>query len=218
MQDDQPRFFQALKRKPLMATLGGLVEADALAIGQVLQEAGWALIEVPLNSPQPYTSIEHLAQAFPQMVVGAGMVMSMGEVRNVRAAGGAMVVSPHMDVGVIRAARDLGLICLAGVATPTEAVTALLAGATALQIFPVEMVPPATLRALHAMLPPEALLLPAGGVTLETLGDYVAAGANGFAVGAALYRPGDSAAAVAIAADVFATALETALEAASARR
>lgn len=213
MRDQQDRFLQALHTTPLVATLHGLVVADALAIGQALKKAGWCLIEVPLTAPQPYTSIERLATTFPDMVVGAGMVMSMADVRNVRAAGGAMVVLPHMDAGVIRTARDLGMACLPGVATPTEAVTALLAGASALQIFPVEMVPPATLRALHAMLPSSALLLPAGGVTLETMADYLAAGANGFVVSAALYRPGDSAGAVAVAAGVFATALETAASA-----
>ena len=209
MRDHQDRFHQALKTLPLLATLRGLVAADALAIGHALKQAGWGLIEVPLASPQALSSIERLATSLPEVVVGAGMVMNVAEVRNARAAGAAMVVSPHVDAFVIRAARDAGLACVAGIATPTEAFAALAAGVTALALFPAEMVPPAALKALRALLP-LAVLLPAGGVTLETMGDYFNAGASGFAIGAALYRPGDGAATVAVAAAVFATALDAA--------
>ena len=215
MRDHQERFNLALGALPLLASLRGMPVADAVPIGHVLKRAGWALLAVPLNSPQPLVSIERLATAFPEHVVGAGMCMSMADVRNVRVAGGALVATPHVDAGIIRTARDLGLVCLPGVATPTEAYTALGAGASALQLVPAALITPAAMRAFRALLPASVPLLVAGGITLEMMGDYLAAGASGFAIGAALYRPGDGAAAVAVAAGVFATALEAT---ASARR
>ena len=208
VRDHQERFDQALKALPLLASLRGLPVAEAVPIGHVLKKAGWAMLEVPLNSPQPLVSIGKLATAYPELVVGAGMCMSMADVRNVRAAGGALVATPHVDAGIIRTARDLGLACLPGVATPTEAYTALGAGASALQLYPAALITPAAVRAFRALLPASVPLLVAGGVTLEVMGDYLAAGATGFAICAALYRPGDSPAAVAVAAGVFATALE----------
>lgn len=208
MRDHQDRLLQSLKSLPLLASLRGLTLAEVVPIGHVLKRAGWSLVEVPLNSPQPLASIEKMATAFPEHMVGAGMVMSMADVRNARAAGAALVVSPHADAGIIRTARDLGLACLSGVATPTEAYHALGAGASALQLFPAELITPAAVRAFRALLGATVPLLVGGGVTLEVMADYLAAGASGFAIGAALYRPGDSAAAVAVAAGVFATSLE----------
>ena len=212
MRDHQDRLLQNLKTLPLLASLRGLTLAEVVPIGHALKIAGWSLVDVPLNSPQPLASIERMATAFPDHMVGAGMVMSMADVRNVRAAGAALVVSPHVDAGIIRTARDLGLACLPGVATPTEAYTALGAGASALLLVPAELITPAVVRAFRALLPPLVPLLVGGGVTLEVMGDYLSAGASGFAIGAALYRPGDSAAAVAVAAGVFATSLEAASE------
>jgi 2-dehydro-3-deoxyphosphogalactonate aldolase len=208
MRDHHERFTQALSAMPLLASLRGLPLADAVPMAHVLKKAGWGLIDVGLNSPQAMASIEKMATAYPDMVIGAGMVMSMGDVRNVRAAGGALVVSPHVDAGVIRTARDLGLACLPGVATPTEAYTALGAGASVLQLYPAAIITPAAVKAFRALLPVAVPLLVGGGVTLEAMADYVDAGVSGFVVGTALYRPGDSAAAVAAAAGVFVATLE----------
>jgi 2-dehydro-3-deoxyphosphogalactonate aldolase len=208
VRDHQERFQLALTTLPLLASLRGLVAADAVPIVHVLKKAGWGIVEVPLNAPQALASIEKLAKFFPDTLVGAGWVMSLADVRNLRAAGGALVASPHMDLSVIRSARDLGLACLPGVATPTEAYAALGAGALALQLVPAALITPSVVKAFRALLPPSIPLLVAGGVTLELVGDYREAGASGFAIGAALYRPGDTPAAVAVAAGVFAAALD----------
>lgn len=208
MRDHQERFKQALKALPLLASLRGLLPADAVPIVHVLRKAGWGIVEVPLNEPQAMASIERLAKNYPDQLIGAGWVMSMADVRNVRAAGGTLVACPHVDVGIIRSARDLGLACLPGVATPTEAYTALGAGAMALQLVPAALITPGVVRAFRTLLPLSIPLLVGGGVTLELVGDYLSAGASGFAIGSALYRPGDTASAVAVAAGVFAAALE----------
>jgi 2-dehydro-3-deoxyphosphogalactonate aldolase len=208
MRDHTDRFNQAFKALPLVASLRGLVAQDAVAIGQALGSEGWRLVDVAMSSAQASASIERLVKTFPELVVGAGEVMSMADVRAARMAGVSFVASPHTDAGVIRTARDLGLACVAGVATMTEAFTALAAGATALQLYPAEMMSAAAVKAFRSLLPPSLPLLVGGGVSLESVGDYVTAGASGFAVGAALYRPGDSAGAVTVAAGVFATALE----------
>jgi 2-dehydro-3-deoxyphosphogalactonate aldolase len=180
----------ALTACPLVAILRGLQPAEAPAIGQALVDAGWKLIEVPLNSPEPLKSIAVLADAHPDAVVGAGTVLAPQQVRDVHAAGGRMVVSPNFNAGVVHEAARLGMICLPGVLTATEAFAALDAGATGLKLFPAEMIPPAAVKALRAVLPREALLLPVGGITTANMAAYRAAGANGFGIGSALYTPG----------------------------
>ena len=184
------KFAHALDTLPLVAILRGLPAQDALPVGAALTGAGWSLIEVPLNSPQPLQSIEALASAFPQTLVGAGTVLSPGDVRDVHAAGGRMVIAPNFNEDVVREAVQLGLVCLPGVLTPTEAFAALDAGATGLKLFPSEMITPPVVRALRAVLSADAVLLPVGGITLGNMRAYRAAGANGFGIGSALYLPG----------------------------
>lgn len=196
----------ALQRLPLVAILRGLTPDESEPVGTALVEAGWLLIEVPLNSPRPLDSIARLARAFPQAVVGAGTVRTVDEVRAVQAAGGRLIVSPHADPAVVREAVRLGLLSVPGVATPTEAFAALDAGATALKLFPAEMIPPAAVKALCAVLPPSTPLLPVGGIGPDTMAAYRAAGASGFGIGSALYRPGRAAHEVAVAAREFARA------------
>jgi 2-dehydro-3-deoxyphosphogalactonate aldolase len=198
--------FAALDPLPLVAILRGLTPAEAPAIGAALYEAGFRVLEVPLNSPQPLRSIEALAKAFPDAVIGAGTVRTADEVRMIHDAGGRVIVSPHFDPEVVAAAVELRIASLPGIATPSEAFAALAAGASGLKLFPAEMIPPAAVKAMRAVLPPEVLLLPVGGITPVTMAAYRAAGANGFGIGSALYSPGKDAAAVAASARAFADA------------
>ena len=183
------KFNEALKLLPLVAILRSLTPPEAVPIGQALVNAGWLLIEVPLNSPQPLDSIAAMASAFPQALIGAGTVLTPSDVRNVHAAGGQLIISPNFNPAVVAEAVRLGLICLPGIVTATEAFAALEAGATGLKIFPAEMASPAVVKALRAVLPTDAVLLPVGGITLENMPTYVKAGANGFGIGSALYKP-----------------------------
>ena len=180
---------QAVATLPLVAILRGLRPEEAGPVGDVLVGAGWRLLEVPLNSPEPLTSIATLARRFPDAIVGAGTVRSADEVRAIHAAGGRMIVSPHFDARVVQAAVALGMVCLPGVMTPSEAFAALDAGATGLKLFPAEMIPPAAVKALRAVLPSQVLLLPVGGIGKGNMADYRAAGADGFGIGSALYKP-----------------------------
>ena len=200
------KFTAAATTLPLVAILRGLPPADAVAVGQALLAHGLSLIEVPLNSPQPLTSIAALAAALPDALVGAGTVLTPRQVREVHAAGGQLIVSPNFNAEVMAEALRLGLICLPGVMTPTEAFAALAAGADGLKLFPAEMASPAIVKALRAVLPADALLLPVGGITPDTMGAYRAAGANGFGLGSALYRPGMAATEVARHAAAFVSA------------
>lgn len=178
---------------PLIAILRGLRSNDALAVANVLVGSGFHILEVPLNSPDPLASIALLAGALGERaLVGAGTVMTPADVEAVAAAGGKLVVMPHSDGAVIRAARASGLLCAPGVATPTEAFAALAAGADALKLFPAETLGPATASAWRTVLPRNAQLLPVGGITPENMQAWTAAGANGFGIGSALYTPGRS--------------------------
>ena len=180
-----------------MAILRGLRPEEALPVGQALVSTGWTLIEVPLNSPQPMDSVAALASALPQALVGAGTVLTPEQVRNVHAAGGQLIVSPNFNPAVVREAVRLGLVCLPGVMTASEAFAALEAGAAGLKIFPAEMITPAVVKALRAVLPPGTVVIPVGGITPDNMRPYLAAGADGFGIGSALYKPGMSAAEVA---------------------
>ena len=176
---------------PLVAILRGITPAEAADVGDVLVEAGFRILEVPLNSPDPLRSIGIMQERFGhRALVGAGTVLSPARVDEVAAAGGKIIVMPHADVAVIRAAKAAGLYCLPGVSTPTEAFAALDAGADALKIFPAELVGPRVLKAWRAVLPKDLALMPVGGIEPGNMAAYVAAGANGFGIGGALYAPG----------------------------
>ncbi|MFN5350274.1 MAG: 2-dehydro-3-deoxy-6-phosphogalactonate aldolase [Polaromonas sp.] len=190
MTDLHQKFNTALSLMPLIAILRGLTPAEALPIGQALVSTGWTLVEVPLNSPQPLDSLAALVAAFPQAMVGAGTVLTPNDVRNVHAAGGQLIISPHFNPAVVREAVRLGLVCLPGVMTATEAFAALNAGAAGLKIFPAEMATPSVIKALRAVLPASTVVLPVGGITPESMAAYLDAGANGFGIGSALYKPG----------------------------
>ena len=197
------KFSQALATLPLVAILRGLTPAEAVPVGQALVSTGWTLIEIPLNSPQPLDSIAAMANAYPQALIGAGTVLTPEDVRNVQAAGGQLIVSPNFNPAVVREAARLGMVCLPGVITPSEAFGALEAGATGLKLFPAEMISPAVVKALRAVLPKQVPVMPVGGVTPDNMGAYLAAGANGFGIGSALYKPGMTAAQVADSAKNF---------------
>lgn len=183
----------AMAALPLVAILRGLEPADAVAVGAALVEAGFRIIEVPLNSPEPFTSIAHLAERYGERcVVGAGTVLDPAAVAALADAGGDLVVMPHGDPVVIAAAKAMGLACVPGVATPTEAFAALAAGADALKLFPAEILPPAAVKAMLAVLPKGTSLLPVGGIEPTSMAAYVAAGAKGFGLGSALFKPGMS--------------------------
>ncbi len=183
----------AMAALPLVAILRGLVPAEAEAVGEALVAAGFRIIEVPLNSPEPFRSIETLARRFgDSCLIGAGTVLDATAVARLEAAGGELVVMPHGDPSVIKAAKAMGLACVPGVATPTEAFAALAAGADALKLFPGEILPPAAVKAMLAVLPRGTSLLPVGGIEPQTMAPYVAAGASGFGLGSALFKPGMS--------------------------
>jgi len=188
---------------PLIAILRGLTPQEAPAIGQVLATSGFAIIEVPLNSPEPLHSIAALTQQFPQTLIGAGTVLNVQQVKEVHAAGGRLVVAPNFNPAVVAQALALDMVVLPGVATPSEAFAALDAGAHGLKLFPAEMISPATVKALRAVLPPSAALMPVGGITPDNMAAYRAAGASGFGLGSALYAPGRSAHAVQLQAQAF---------------
>lgn len=201
---------QAMAQMPLIAILRGLTPAEAPAVGQALVDSGFALIEVPLNSPDPLHSIAALAQQQPQALIGAGTVLNAQQVKDVHAAGGRLIVSPHFNPAVVAQALALGMVALPGVATPSEAFAALDAGAHGLKLFPAEMISPATVKALRAVLPKEVGLMPVGGITPDNMAPYLAAGANGFGLGSALFAPGRSAAQVAAQATAFVQAFRQA--------
>jgi 2-dehydro-3-deoxyphosphogalactonate aldolase len=182
---------QRLATLPLIAILRGVRPNEVLAVGAALIEVGFAVIEVPLNSPQPFESIARLAkQHGGQALIGAGTVLDPADVARVADAGGRLIVMPHGDPAVIAAAKRLELIAAPGVATPTEAFAALAAGADALKLFPAEALPPAVVKAWRAVLPKAVQLLPVGGITPAHMAPYLAAGANGFGLGSALYKAG----------------------------
>ena len=185
------RFAAAQSALPLVAILRGIKPQEAVDIGVALVEAGFRLIEVPLNSPDPFTSIAALRQALPdEVLVGAGTVLELTQIGQLCECGGELVIMPHADLALIRAAKAAGLLCVPGIVSPTEAFAALAAGADALKIFPAELVTPAILKAMRAVLPKGIGLLPVGGIKPESLKPYVDAGATGFGLGSALYKPG----------------------------
>jgi 2-dehydro-3-deoxyphosphogalactonate aldolase len=199
-----PEFIAAFARCPLVAILRGIAPGEVEAVGEALAEAGFTLIEVPLYSPQPLESIARLARRLEgRAVVGAGTVLDAGEVAAVAQAGGRLIVSPNTDASVIAATVEAGLASLPGYFTPSEALAAIRAGAHALKLFPAEAASPAVLRAQSAILPPEVPKLAVGGIVPESMAGWIAAGAQGFGLGSALYRPGMEADEVRRSADAF---------------
>lgn len=200
---------EALKKCSLIAILRGVRPDEVQAIGQAIYNAGFRIIEVPLNSPEPLESIRLLRGSLPaDCVVGAGTVMSPAQVQQVADAGGQLIVMPHSDPAVIRAATDAGLASAPGVATVTEAFAALAAGADILKMFPAEQLGPAVVKAWRAVVPNNIMLTPVGGITPDNLKVFLQAGASAFGLGSALYKPGMSAQQVGANAKAFIDALQ----------
>ncbi len=176
---------------PLIAILRGITPDEAVPVAEILYEAGFRIIEVPLNSPQPFDSIAAVATRFGrEALIGAGTVLEIQDVTRVRDAGGQLIVMPHGDTDVISEAKRLDMICAPGIATPTEGFAALAAGADGLKLFPAEMLTSSVLKALRAVFPKDTMMIPVGGITAENMADFWHAGANAFGLGSALYRPG----------------------------
>ena len=201
-------FDAAFARCPLVAILRGVRPDEVEAMGDALVAAGFTLIEVPMNSPDPLDSVARLARRFEgRAVIGAGTVLRVEGVEAVAAAGGTMVISPNANPAVIAASAERGLVSLPGIATPTEAFVALAAGATALKLFPAEAAAPPVVKAMLAVLPKGTRLLPVGGITADGMTPWLAAGAAGFGLGSALYKPGSSVGDVARNARAFVDAI-----------
>ncbi len=185
----------ALKQCPIAAILRGVTPHEIDAIGDALIHAGVTIIEVPLNSPNPFESIARLAARHgARALIGAGTVLEVGDVACVKEAGGRLIVAPNFDAGVVRAAKSAGLATLPGVMTPSEGFAALNAGADGLKLFPAEIIPPAVFKAWRAVFAPDTLLLAVGGVGVDNIAAYRDAGASGYGIGSALYKPGRPAA------------------------
>ena len=200
-------FDAAFARCPLIAILRGVKPDEVEAIGDELVAAGFTLIEVPMNSPDPLESVSRLAKRFAgRAVIGAGTVLRVEQVQQVADAGGTMIISPNANLDVIRASAAAGLVSLPGIMTPSEAFAALDAGATALKLFPAEAASPTVLKAMRAVLT-EARILPVGGVSPDTMAPWIAAGAPGFGLGSALYKVGMTAEQVGANARAFVAAL-----------
>ena len=184
-------FFSAIEKHPLIAILRGIKPTEVVDVAEILIEKGFKIIEIPLNSPDPIRSIELLTHYFENhAIIGAGTVLDETSIRSIAEAGAKLVVMPNGNGIVVKAAKDRGLIAIPGIATPSEAFAMLEAGADALKLFPAEGIPPSVLKAMKAVLPSTVPILPVGGITPEKMNDYLKAGAIGFGLGSALYKPG----------------------------
>lgn len=202
-------------RRDLVAILRGIAPDEVEAVAGALVEAGFEAIEVPLNSPEPFASIERLARGFGrEVLVGAGTVLDPEDVDRLRDAGGRLMVSPNIDEAVLRQAVALGLVTLPGVFTATEALAALRLGASALKVFPASALGPGGLAAIRAVLPEGTVLGAVGGVSEADFAAYAAAGVRCFGLGSSLYKPGDPAVAVAAKARAVVAAYDAVFEAA----
>jgi 2-dehydro-3-deoxyphosphogalactonate aldolase len=198
-------------RCPIVAVLRGLRPGESEAIVEALDVSGIVIAEVPMNSPDALGSIRRLHARFgDRMLIGAGTVMRTTQVDEVARAGGTLIVSPHADPTIVRAARDAGLYAIPGFFTPTEAFAMLDAGAHALKMFPAEAASPRVLKALRAVLPADAQVVAVGGIDALNLEPWFAAGANAVGTGSSLYRPGDDAATVAVRAAAMVAAVAAA--------
>lgn len=187
------RFDEALGAMPIVAILRGLKPEEAIDIGSALIEGGIRIIEVPLNSPAPFDSIERLANRFgEEAVIGAGTVLSVEDVSRLQSCGAQIAVAPNTDQEIIGAALRCSILPLPGIFTPTEAFAAIRAGAKHLKLFPAEIAGPAGLKAMMAVMPEDISVLAVGGVSTDNIGDWSRAGAHGYGIGSSIYRPGDS--------------------------
>jgi 2-dehydro-3-deoxyphosphogalactonate aldolase len=197
-----------LARCPLIAILRGVRPDEVEAIAGVLEARGIVIVEVPLNSPRPMDSIARLASGFGErLLIGAGTVTTPEQVDEIASAGGRLIVTPHADAAVVRAAKQHGMLAVPGFFTPAEAFAMLAAGADGLKLFPAEGASPAMLRGLRAVLPQGTGVLPVGGIDAGNMAAWRQAGAAGFGIGSAIYKPGDSAATVAAKADALMAAV-----------
>lgn len=202
------RFDAAFAASPLVAILRGVRPEEVEAIGAALIAAGIRIIEVPLNSPEPFDSIARLVRCFGhEALIGAGTVMQPGEIGELVRLKATLAISPHADPDLIRAARTVGLISMPGILSPTEAFAAIRAGANALKLFPMEMIGAAGVKAMRAVLPRELRLIAVGGVGPANLAQLRAAGCDGFGLGSSLFKPGMSVEAVGRAAVAAVAAL-----------
>jgi len=203
---------QYLSQSPYVAILRGVTPDEIIPVSTALVEAGFRIIEVPLNSPEPLESIQRLSKKFGSTcLIGAGTVTSVEAAHAVHAAGARVVVMPHGDTAVIRAAKALDMVCTPGIITPTEGFAALAAGADALKLFPADLITPDVLRALRSVFPKDTMFLPVGGITPDNVAPYIAAGAVGFGLGSGLYKPGRSAKEVGVLARAYAAAWDSAV-------
>ncbi len=209
MKDANILWEACIKQMPLIAILRGVKPDEVLAVGQFLVDAGFTSIEVPLNSPRPFQSIELLMREFgDSVIIGAGTVLTVDDVNQTFDTGAKLIIAPNFNDNVARAAQQGGGIYCPGVATPTEAFNALDAGASALKLFPAELVSPVVVKAMRAVLPANTSLFPVGGISPSNMTTYLEAGATGFGIGSALYKPGKSVDAIGTAAQAFVGALK----------
>lgn len=201
---------QTLDALPLIAILRGLEPDEAVAVGEAIVAAGFVCLEVPLNSPRPLESIRRLRDALDgRALVGAGTVLSIDAAKAVADAGGQLIISPNTNIAVIGVAKTLGLLSIPGFFTPSEALTALDAGADALKLFPAEVAGTPGLKAVRAVLPTEARVYAVGGVDPSSVATWRAAGASGFGIGSAIFKPGTTVESVGANAAAFVDALTT---------
>ncbi len=198
------KFKQYLQSFPFIAITRGVKPADALSTCTILYEAGFRVIEATLNSPEPYKSIKCMAEAFgKRALIGAGTVVDVDQVERVMDVGGEVIISPHCDVKIIEMTKKCGLISIPGVATPTEVMMAIRAGADALKLFPAEIIGLAGLKAIKAVIPEGTLLIPVGGIDENNYSSYLLAGAKACGLGSSLYRAGMSADKLKLRAEIF---------------
>lgn len=202
-----------LTRCPLVAILRGVQPAEVESICSALERAGVSIVEVPFNSPNPLESISILSRTFgDRMLIGAGTLTTVAQVDQVAAAGGQLIVTPHANTAIVRAAKQSGLFACPGFFNPTEAFALLEAGADAIKLFPAEVLGPPMLKALRAVLPESSIVVPVGGVDVNQVAPWLAAGAQGLGVGSAIYKPGDDAATVEAKATALLAAVRSVVE------
>lgn len=203
-------------QRPLVAILRGVRPDETLGIVSALIEAGMTAIEIPLNSPEPFRSIAIAAKRAPaDVLIGAGTVLSAADVDHLHDAGGRLMVSPNVDVDVLRRARDHAMVTMPGVFSPTEALLAARAGASGLKFFPASVLGASGISAIRAVLPPDAMIAAVGGVSEQNFAEYVKAGIRAFGLGSSLYKPGMTAADVAVRARTTIEAYDRAVQGAS---